>query len=355
MLRRTSAILFAILLTSALTPGHGTGEIRADHGAANEFSALPDSLFGAIRAAYRIFYGHTSHGSQIMTGIEMLAAENTAWSSPTFTEYYGDLGHTGDLGWVQPTRDFLDGHPECNVAIWSWCGGCSDNTEAGIQAYLDAMGGLEAEYPSVHFVYMTGHLDGTGPAGNLYQRNDQIRAWCATHDKVLFDFADIESYDPDGTWYPDEADTCAWCADWCAIHPCPSCGGCAHSHCFNCYRKGEAFWWMMARLLGWSPATRVVSDGVPALVPAVGNRPNPFNPSTEISYTVATGGEIRLAVHDATGRRVALLVRGVMPPGVHLVTWNGRTDAGTPAPAGVYFTRLVTRDGSAAAKMVLLR
>ena len=74
-------------------------------------------------------------------------------------------------------------------------------------------------------------------------------AWA--NGKLLFDFADIESWDPDGTYYPDETDACNWCSDWCAIHTCPGCAGCAHSHCFNCYLKGKAFWWLMARMIGW--------------------------------------------------------------------------------------------------------
>ena len=86
---------------------------------------------------------------------------------------------------------------------------------------------------------------------HLYARNNQIRAYCNAHDKILFDFADIESYDPDGNYYPDETDACAWCATWCEQHTCIPCDGCAHSHCFNCYQKGKAFWWMMARMVGW--------------------------------------------------------------------------------------------------------
>ncbi len=69
---------------------------------------------------------------------------------------------------------------------------------------------LEAEYPDVTFVYMTGHLDGTGEEGNLFQRNNQIRDFCLANDKVLFDFADIESYDPDGNYFlrPFATDSC---------------------------------------------------------------------------------------------------------------------------------------------------
>jgi hypothetical protein len=183
-----------------------------------------------------------------MTGLTMLAAEDALYERPTFHEVSDDLGGLGDTTWVAPTRYYLNDHPECNAVIWSWCGGCSDNTEAGIDIYLNAMASLEAEFPGVLFVYMTGHLDGTGPDGVLYRNNNRIRAFCEANGKVLFDFADIESYDPAGNYYPDETDACAWCADWCTSHTCADCGGCAHSHCFNCYRKGMAFWSMMARV-----------------------------------------------------------------------------------------------------------
>ena len=62
--------------------------------------------------------------------------------------------------------------------MWSWCGGCSDNTTEGIATYLKEMTALEKEYPNVQFIYMTGHLDGSGTNGNLNKSNEQIRAYC---------------------------------------------------------------------------------------------------------------------------------------------------------------------------------
>jgi hypothetical protein len=218
------------------------------------------TYFEEVRSRFRIFYGHTSHGSQIISGLKMIEERHaTLFQKPRFHEIGGDLGHRGDTGWAKTTRAFLARNPAYNVVMWSWCAGGSDNSQKGINTYLQTMQKLEKKFPHVTFIYMTGHLDGSGRAGNrsngmpnLRKANAQIRAFCKKHNKVLFDFEDIESWDPNGKYYPDETDKCRWCTRWCVSNPCPPCDHCAHSHCFNCFRKGKAFWWMMARVAGWN-------------------------------------------------------------------------------------------------------
>ncbi len=242
-----------------------TRPVIADHTSADNFDGIPDGIIQQIHSNYRIFYGHTSHGSQIITGMNMIAALDTRFaSSRRSPSVYMqdddtiDLGHEGDLAWEEYTRTLLNADSTINMVMWSWCGGVSDNTEEGINTYLQALNQLEQDYPNVTFIYMTGHLDGTGIDGNLNIRNEQIRNYCRNNNKILFDFADIESYDPNGNFYPDDSDACAWCTTWCEAHSCPAADcsneseNCAHSHCFNCYRKGRAFWWMMARIAGWT-------------------------------------------------------------------------------------------------------
>ncbi len=238
-----------VTVTDPVAPADG---LIADHTATSAFVSIPADWADAAAADLRLFYGHTTHGSQLMSGLNKVEDVFPAFDQPAVTEINDDLGHNGDLTWVAPTRAHLN-EPgnDTNVVIWSWCGGASDNTDAGIDAYLDAMNQLEIDYPDVVFIYMTGHLDGTGPDGNLYAMNNRIRDYCAANDKWLFDFADIESYDPNGTYYPDETDACGWCFDWCEENTCGPNWDCAHSHAFNCYRKGEAFWWMLARIAGW--------------------------------------------------------------------------------------------------------
>jgi hypothetical protein len=173
-----------------------------------------------------------------------------------------DLGNPDRTQWEIATRAMLDDprYENRNLVMWSWCGQ-ADGTETQIQQYLDLMSGLEADYSDVTFVYMTGHLNGTGEEGNLHQRNNQIRQHCVANNAVLFDFADIESYDPDGNYflnlYADDGCNYSggnWADEWCAANPgsdlCVT-NSCAHSRPLNCNLKARAFWWMMARLAGW--------------------------------------------------------------------------------------------------------
>ncbi|KPK65380.1 MAG: hypothetical protein AMS21_04800 [Gemmatimonas sp. SG8_38_2] len=232
----------------ATGPGDGLPpgmNITVDHTAAT-LDQIPTVWIEQAAVELVIAYGHTSHGSQLVTGMQGLVA----WKGPLYAfnatgasgalqlrdnPFSGaaDLGNPDRTAWASATRTYLDAHPEVNVVLWSWCGQVSTATERDIETYLALMLELEEAYPAVRFVYMTGHLDGTGTDGNLHLRNEQIRRFCHERGRNLYDFADIESYDPDGAGYLAKAanDNCDydedgdgqrernWALQWQDSHP----------------------------------------------------------------------------------------------------------------------------------------
>ncbi len=85
------------------------------------------------------------------------------------------------------------------------------------------------------------------------------------------------------------------------------------------------------------------------------NYPNPFNPSTRIDFSLEKAGSVELSVYDVAGRKVASLEQGNLDAGNHHVVWNGKTDAGDPAPTGRYNYVLRTAAGQTARSMILLK
>jgi len=70
------------------------------------------------------------------------------------------------------------------------------------------------------------------------------------------------------------------------------------------------------------------------------NAPNPFNPSTTLSFSLPRADRVRLAIYDVAGRVVATLLEEMRGPGRHAIVWEGRDGQGQPVASGVYFCRL---------------
>ena len=272
-----SPFLSFLLVASGLA----AGQIIADHNR-TRLAGVPASAITRARNSLHIVYGHTSHGSQVTTGMTGLVGFTGGCGGPQFTWNNGgtggaldlhDRGMAGDVGyypqWVNETKKYLNNpaNKDVNVVLWSWCGQHAGYTQqAMIDRYLAPMTQLEKDYPGVMFVYMTGHVNYSSRA-NTVARNQQIRDYCRANKKILFDFADIESYNPDGLYFPYVNDNCDywdrpsggtrlgnWAIEWQNSHTLGvqwySCSS-AHSQSLNANLKAYAVWWLWARLGGW--------------------------------------------------------------------------------------------------------
>jgi hypothetical protein len=88
----------------------------------------------------------------------------------------------------------------------------------------------------------------------------------------------------------------------------------------------------------------------PAHSELIGNYPNPFNPQTEICYTLAASGQVRIEIFDILGHPVAVLVDGLKDTGDYRTTFNGEG-----LPVGVYLCRLQAPGLTQVRRMLLLR
>lgn len=356
--------------------------IIANHNSA-KLSIIPTNWIDSAKAKLHIAYGHTSHGSQLITGMEGL--QNWKGNQYAFNDggsngaldiddyaFSGasDLGNPNFTAWESATRNYLNNssNSDVNVVIWSWCGQVSSATQADINTYLNLMNGLENDFPNVKFVYMTGHLDGSGTSGNLHQRNEQIRNYCLTNGKVLYDFNDIESYDPDGNYYLNKAadDNCDydsdgngsrdknWAIDWQNSHTINvdwfDCSP-AHTQALNGNLKAYAAWWLWAKLAGWDSASNLDSDNNAInSFKLYQNYPNPFNPSTIIQYNLNYNQFVQLKVYDVLGNEVITLVNEEKSAGNYAVDFSAAA-----LTSGVYFYKLKVGASVETKKMVLLR
>lgn len=284
-----AAFCFMIIFSKGIALA---GAVIIDH-RHTDITQIPQAAIEQAKERLHIAYGHTSHGSQLTTGMTGLVgfanggglglslpknifAWNNGGSGGALDLHDramgGDVGHYPN--WVKTTRMYLNNpaNADVNVIIWAWCGQVDAKYAEGKlkREYITPMAKLQAEYSDVKFVYMTGHVDIVDDANNK-AANQMIRDYCVKHNKILYDFADIERYDPDNKYYEFVHDNCRyysraggqqstilgnWAIEWQKRHKkgadwydCLS----AHSQPLNANRKAYAAWWLWATLAGWNP------------------------------------------------------------------------------------------------------
>lgn len=92
-----------------------------------------------------------------------------------------------------------------------------------------------------------------------------------------------------------------------------------------------------------------------AAVDAVTAWPNPSHGGTKIRLSLAKAARVNAGVYDVAGRLVRTLQRGTMNAGAHELSWDGTTDAGHAAEAGLYFVRMTADDREYGSRLILMR
>jgi len=180
-----SFVVMVVLLSfRSTTFSQSTSPLIIDH-TCEELSQIPMDWIDSAQANQKWHYAHTSHGGQLTSGLTRIENNDTAYNIaigystlPTvsaalciFDGQEGDTYITPEEYWrtaagMNSTRSVLNNNPELTLSQWSWCTQVNYYSQSQVQAYLDSIMVLEAEFPNVTFIYMTGNAQ-TGP-GNHY-------------------------------------------------------------------------------------------------------------------------------------------------------------------------------------------
>ena len=114
----------------------------------------------------------------------------------------------------------------------------------------------------------------------------------------------------------------------------------------NPQRTGNAF----------DPTSGTEPEVVPVFINELSkNYPNPFNPDTNISFSIKEDGFVSLKIYNTRGQLVRTLVSGNLREGVHFTSWNGRDNGNKAVSSGLYFYKMDSKNYSSARKMILLK
>lgn len=86
-----------------------------------------------------------------------------------------------------------------------------------------------------------------------------------------------------------------------------------------------------------------------------GAYPNPFNPSTNISFDITEKSNVCIVIFNSKGQKIKTLINSELSPGRHNLVWNGKNDENKPVSTGVYFYKMIAQDYEKINSMLLLK
>jgi len=274
----------------------GSTTVIADHTIAHEdiLRSIPEEYINAARNDLHIAYQHTSHGTHVSRGMfglpDYKAGDDTRFAISNnnpqddkldFRDYamasYAESGvdasdlSRNETAFIQATRNYLDDpdNSEINVVMWSWCNIAGHDVATN---YIPGMQTLINEYPTVAFIFMTGHANRNANLGDGNPKNqaDLIINYCEENKFYCLDYYGIDTHDMAGNYWEDAGDDGNssaggnFYADWQNSH---SVGdgyfenksspdgsvtyGAHNTQHITANRKAYAMWYILATIAGW--------------------------------------------------------------------------------------------------------
>ncbi|MDD2250899.1 MAG: T9SS type A sorting domain-containing protein, partial [Candidatus Cloacimonetes bacterium] len=137
---------------------------------------------------------------------------------------------------------------------------------------------------------------------------------------------------------------------------------------FEVYTNIVYYYWLESVSLNgasdfYGPLTVTIGDPtqepLPPVVPMVTKLynafPNPFNPNTNIRYSLKEAGKVNIEIYNMKGQRIKAYHQEHNAPGYYQVSWDGRDENGRVVSSGIYLYRLTTGKYTAAKKMILAK
>jgi len=122
------------------------------------------------------------------------------------------------------------------------------------------------------------------------------------------------------------------------------------------FEMGETVDWQLAKPIAFrkEPEPEVVSI-LPDKFQLKPNYPNPFNPSTNISFALPEESSVQITIFDLTGREIWRSAKTSYAAGNYTLTWNGVNQSGANVVSGIYLVRMVTSKYTATQRIVLMK
>jgi hypothetical protein len=137
---------------------------------------------------------------------------------------------------------------------------------------------------------------------------------------------------------------------------------------FEVYTNMMYYYWLESVALDGSsqfygPLTVTIGDPaqepLPPVIPMVTKLynafPNPFNPNTNIRYSLKEVGKVKIEIYNMKGQKIKTFTQEHNSPGYYQVSWDGRDENGRSVASGIYLYRLTTANYTSAKKMVLAK